>query len=304
MVATRQVVEPLEQTVGEQRGDGVVDRAVPLRDADEGAAPERLELGVLAPIGRVAAIPGFARVIGDDDARTVEELPHRVIDRVGRRPPATGREDGTGAHDEHARPLVQRPGHLVASGLGIDQAEIRRGEDPALVIETPVVEHPSVERVEDAAGRFGIAEQRLLHPDTQRGEHEATLDVLAIHELEARTGLSVGGTDRIELAERSADVGGRRLPAEVCVEAAGPGHRIELRIGDEAVDLPAHHQPGAAPDLGPLHAPASEVIRDVPGEGVRGLVVVIVGIEQGEIEIGHETSVRSERAPIVGASSP
>src|SRR5690606_15054183 len=70
-----------------------------------------------------------------------------------------------------------------------------------------------------------------------------------------------------------------RFAAEVVDQRAGFGHRVERRVRDEPVDLAADEEPLLAVDLGPAHAPALHPLVDVAGEGVGGLVVVVVGVE-------------------------
>ena len=66
-------------------------------------------------------------------------------------------------------------------------------------------------------------------------------------------GLAVRGVDRLERAERGADVVAGDLAAEVVVETAGPGDGIERGVRDEAEDLVVDDHPLLAVDLGPLH---------------------------------------------------
>ena len=68
---------------------------------------------------------------------------------------------------------------------------------------------------------------------------------------------------------------------------AGPGHHLEGRVGDELGDRVADHQLLAAADL---HEAEQVAVRrrEVPGEGVLGLVEVVVGVEDGEVDcLGH-----------------
>ena len=66
-------------------------------------------------------------------------------------------------------------------------------------------------------------------------------------------GLAVRGVDRLELAERVADVVAGLLAAEVVVEAARTRDRIERRVRDEAEDLVVDDHPLLAVDRRPLH---------------------------------------------------
>ena len=91
--------------------------------------------------------------------------------------------------------------------------------------------------------------------------------------------------DRLQVAEHLLEVDAGLVAApEVVLEAARPGDRVERGVGDELVDLPAHQQAPLAADLGPLHAPLGHLGLDVAGEGVLGLVVVVVGVERPEVE--------------------
>src|SRR5690606_29110204 len=64
---------------------------------------------------------------------------------------------------------------------------------------------------------------------------------------------------------------------------------------DEPVDLAAHQEALLAVHHRPLHAALLHVGVDVPDEGVRGLVVVLVGVERREVHSRHAKSPRVER---------
>jgi hypothetical protein len=141
--------------------------------------------------------------------------------------------------------------------------------------------------VEDAVGCFDVAEERFFHADAERGEEEAAGHALLVHEGDAGVAVAVGGADGLERAERAADVVGGAAAAEVLVEAAGAGDGVEERVRDEAVDALVDHQARLAVDLHPLHAALGQLGVDVTGEGVGRLVVVVVGVEELEPEVGH-----------------
>ena len=75
--------------------------------------------------------------------------------------------------------------------------------------------------------------------------------------MHSQTGVAVAvlRADRLELAERGADVVAGRLAAEVVVEHTGLGDGIERGVRDEAVDPPADHQALLAVEVRPLHRP-------------------------------------------------
>src|SRR5205823_6069844 len=88
-------------------------------------------------------------------------------------------------------------------------------------------------------------------------------------------------------AERGPDVVAGTLTAEVLVERPRPRDGIELRVRDEPIHLARDDQPLLAVDLGPLHRTLAKARIDVPGERVGSLVVVIVGVEGQEPQVGH-----------------
>ncbi len=76
---------PPEHAVAHERGDRVVDRAVPAGDRAERVVAEGLEVAAIAPLVGVAAVAGVTRVVRGDDAAFCDARPHRVVHRVARR---------------------------------------------------------------------------------------------------------------------------------------------------------------------------------------------------------------------------
>ena len=72
-----------------------------------------------------------------------------------------------------------------------------------------------------------------------------------------------------------------------------PGHddRVERGVGDELEELPAHEQERVRALLHHLHAPLAELLGEVPGAGVEGLVVVVVGVDGAVSELHGVLSV-------------
>ena len=131
-----------------------------------------------------------------------------------------------------------------------------------------------------ATAASGSCGQRLLHPDAEGGEEEAAVDALGVHDRQPGVAVAVLGADRLEVAEQGGHVLRVGIPtSEVLVEAARLGHGVERGIGDEPVDLAGHQESLAPIDLGPLHGPSGHLRVEVAGEGVGGLVVVVVGVE-------------------------
>ena len=219
----------------------------------------------------------------------VEELPHRVVVGMAQRAVvavAVGHRGSPEVH--HPKAPADGPLQLAQRPVDVRQAQIQGGEQALLVGEAPVVVEPAVEGPKSGGDGPYVVFQAGLHAHAQGGEHEAPAQPLGVHEGQALVAVSVGRADGVELAEGLAHVAGRGLGPEVLVEDAGLGHRVEGGVGDEPVDAPGHDQPLLAPDVGPLHAALGHLGVDVAGEGVGGLVVVVVGVESEILEVGHK----------------
>jgi hypothetical protein len=68
------------------------------------------------------------------------------------------------------------------------------------------------------------------------------------------------------------------------------GSNVGRGVGDEPVDPLAHHEARLAADLDPLHGSLRQLRLDVAGEGIDGLVVVVVAVEEREVHLAHESS--------------
>ena len=237
---------------------------------------------------RRSARTRVARVIGGGDAGLGHARPERVEARIGRGIASARRLDRAGAHHDHARVVGERPFELAHRAVDVDERDVRRREQPLLVRKAPVFVQPAVEGAERSAQRLGIALERLLHADAERGEHEHPLEALGIHQRDARVAVAIGGVDRLEIAEHLADALAVGVAAaEVVVETTGLRDRIEGRIGDEAVDLSGDEQALAAAHDAPLHRAALHLGLDVARERVLGLVVVVVCVECREVDVRH-----------------
>ncbi len=122
--------------------------------------------------------------------------------------------------------------------------------------------------------------------------------MLLVELRQARLRIAVTGVDRFEVAERGANVVTGALAAEVLVEGSRASHGIEQRVRDEAIDPAGHEEAALAVDVGPLHRAPLPSLRDMAGEGVGCLVVVVVGVERAEPQIGvcdrgHVVTIRS-----------
>ena len=183
--------------------------------------------------------------------------------------------------------LVEGPLQLLDRPLRIGQREVGRGEDAVVVVEAPVVVQPAVERPEREAHRFGVVPQQLLVDHPERREQPATREPLIVERLQPSVAIAVLGADRLVIAQALERVDALGVAAEVVVQAARLRDRVERGVGDGAADAPADHVVLPAVDRGPLHAARPEGGVEVAGERVLGLVVVVVGVEDGVTELLH-----------------
>ena len=73
------------------------------------------------------------------------------------------------------------------------QGDHRGGEDPVLVVELPRLVHPLVERMDHRVGRVDVVLQPLLEQAGEGREHQASLELLLVHQLETCR----GGAERL-----------------------------------------------------------------------------------------------------------
>ena len=221
------------------------------------------------------------------DARLGHPGPEGVEQLVARRQGTVLGERGGRAHDDHPGALGQDPLQLDDRPVGVGQRQVRRTEDAVLVGEAPVLLDPAVEGGERRRQRGQVVLQELLVEHAEGREQPDGLEPELVHAGQAGLGLPVLGADRLPLAEELQ----RRLPVgvapEVVVHRPGLGDGVEGGVGDGAADRAAHHVVLPAVDLAPLDAPRRHRRVQVAGEGVEGLVVVVVTVERRVAELCH-----------------
>ena len=294
------VRESRRNAVEDERGHRVGDRGRGDRGAHEAEA-ERLGLAALTPHRAELAVRAVATVEPGDDARLLDTRPDRVEALVARRLVPRGRHHRPVLEDHEPRAAVEHPLELGDAFVDVGQGEVGRGEDPFLVVESPVLVEPAVEGAERGARGRQVVPERLLHPDAQRREEQRAVELLVVHHLQPHVAIAVRRIDRLEVAEEVDDaVTLLVVAAEVLLEAPGRSKPVERRVRDEAVHAAADEQPGASVDLCPLHRALGVLGLDVPRERVHRLVVVVVGVEAAQPWGGthrRRTSVATDRRP-------
>ena len=203
--------------------------------------------------------------------------------------PAVDTPHGTGPHEHAPRPLFEGPLELLEGCGGIDECDVRGGEDPLPVGEAPVLREPAVEGPERRHAGFRILLERGLHADAQGGQHDAGVHSLVVHHRQAGIAVAVLGVllYRCQLPERRPEVI-RAGPGTEEVRQCPGGRQVgERGVRYEPVDGAGHEQATLAVDVGPLDRPFRHLGLQVAGERVGRLVVVVVGIHDPEVEHGQ-----------------
>ena len=114
------------------------------------------------------------------DAGLLDAVPVAVVLRESERsgtviPPRRRR-----AHEHTGGAPLQHPLQLPNGVVHDTRRDDRRGEDAALVLEGPFVDHPLVQGVDGGGAQIGIVTHALLDQAGQRGQHEGVLHALLV----------------------------------------------------------------------------------------------------------------------------
>ena len=220
----------------------------------------------------------------NQNARFLDPGPERVELGEARgarasKPPRRGGTDQDAAHPTVEAPL-QFDNRLVNDGQGDD----RCGEDPVLVVEGPLIVDPFVERVDYRVGQVRVVPHALLEEAGQGGEHERPVEAQLVQVRQA----GFGGPGPFRAGDRFAEDLPEALavrvssPIEVLL-GAGRGDNFERRIRDVLGDFSVDGDLGPAVDLH-IGDGAAVLGREVPGEGLLGLIHVVVRVEDGKVD--------------------
>ena len=127
--------------------------------------------------------------------------------------------------------------------------------------------------------------------DAERREEHRAFDALLVHRAQPRVAVAVLVGERLELPELLHRV--HVAPVAVLGELLQPGvvgaglaDRVERRVRDRRGDHVAEHEPALLALRHPPHE-ALHLVVAVAGEGVLGLVVVVVEVDEPVVERGH-----------------
>ncbi len=154
------------------------------------------------------------------------------------------------------------------------------------IVECPVLVHPLVQRVHHHVRRPGVHGQPLFEQAGERRPHERAVDAELVHQREARLGREerLGRADGIT-HEFTPGLALRVAVLEELLGGPGATHDVEGGVRDVLRDDIADCDLRPAVDLDVLDQPGV-LGREELGEGVRLLVHVVVGVEDGKIDNG------------------
>ena len=196
---------------------------------------------------------------------------------------------GAGRKTIGLRPLVDHPLQVLLGLVGVDEAGQRRGDDPVVAGEAPVVVDPAVEGPEGGVETGRVVLQALLDTEPQRRQQEDRGDTLGVHHRHPGRPVPVLGPDRLHLHQvLGVDAGGVLRPV-VVGQHPRLGHRIERGVRHHAEEPVADQQPLPPVELHPADGRAVGLL-EVAAEGVLRLVVVLVDVVRGATEQSVESS--------------
>ena len=209
-----------------------------------------------------------------------------------REPPKPG--TGAGRMSTTLAPRSTHPLQLLDRLLDDRQADDRRGEDPVLVVEGPLSwSHWLSEWITtwiSSGSSRSRSSSRLASVGNIRDRSMPCSSI----SWRRGAGLAEGGDAPHRLAdELPVRLALRVAVPEVVLLGPGPGHDLEGRVRDVLADRALDDDLGAAVEVDVVHC-APVPVGQVPGEGVLGLVEVVVGVEDREVQrASHGPTIRS-----------
>ena len=182
----RRLREARGETVADDRSHDVVDGAIlgVQHQVEGGDLHERQELAVVTfPFVHVALEPAVGRVHADDDVGFLDPLPERIeLGQRERAPTVTEVGHRRRAHEDGLGATLDDPFEFLDRLVDDRQRDDRRGEDPVLEVERPLLVHPLVERVDDDVARDRIVGEAFLEQARQRRPHHRPVNALVVHQ--------------------------------------------------------------------------------------------------------------------------
>jgi hypothetical protein len=152
---------------------------------------------------------------------------------------------------------------------------------------------------------LGVVAEALLDQAGQRGKHQAPVDPLFVHQLEARRRLPERRDRPHRLPEDLAVALALGIPvAEVVLLGTGSGHDLEGRVRDVVADVAPDDDLGPTPHVDVVDHAAVPLRKELR-QRVAGLVEMVVGIEHRDVgrsrRHGHASSMVGS---LLGEGSP
>ena len=245
--------------------------------------PNPSNVALAAPQRRDREVAAVGQVEDHRNAGLGQPGPHRIVHRIAQR----ARLDHTGhrrrphAHDLGA--AAQYELDFLDGLVRVGKRDDRCRQEPVVgAIKAPVLVEPQVEGMHRGHRRLDVVLEGLLDPARERRQHEHGLEVLLVQDLHPGITVLVLGmvAEAVDLHQRRRVDALGDLPAEQQIETPRLDDGIERRVRDEVVDDAIHDRECALPLGEHLHAAALELLGQMPGAGVDGLVVVVVDVDR------------------------
>ena len=180
---------------------------------------------------------------------------------------------------------------LLAGEVRVEHRDEGRGIDAAVVVEAPVVVEPQVERAEELVGHAHVVGVEPVDAHAQRREEHRAFDALRIHRAQAASRSRYSSGSGSSSPNFSIGCTLRPLPCSASSFRRAwnePGLPMGLNVGfgmAAATTLPKmswRFLPSDTHRTKRLH-----LVVAVTGEGVLGLVVVVVEVDESVVDRRH-----------------
>jgi hypothetical protein len=192
--------------------------------------------------------------------------------------------------------MVKHPFQLPDAAVEIGKRQVRRSEDPILMGEAPLLFDPTIERMKDIQDGIDVGLHWPLHAHTLRWEHPHRLHALLVHN--AQTSLTVEPF-RVLLRtfRHQCRIDAVAYSSEIVVERTGTGPRVDIAWSrNPRVEFVSDHVTDSAIDLFHQNATVRKLRAAVTREGVRGLPIVVICVEDGRdrvVKLRHRSAPQS-----------
>jgi hypothetical protein len=155
---------------------------------------------------------------------------------------------------------------------------------------------------EEGVQGLGVVQEHLLQAQPEAGQEPGQLDTLSVQDLDPLVAVAVLGLDGLHLDDVADGCAVGVLGAEVALERTGDADGVVGRVRNDGDELAVHDQGPAPFDVSPADQ-VPELALQVPGQRILGLVVVLVGVVDLEVDV-HVGGLGIDHCPHLPRISP